>query len=145
MAATSTATADSSLFSAPTQMSFLVMPQRSPHSSMHSISQISLQEPPGYLNSVLYSSFSQKETNHVYYCDLGHVFRGYICKHSPSLLQISILAAIIRNAHFCSWTQALVLAVVEWVQGGSLLSSQITFNVFKGSIPEFVAAEKDAL
>ena len=28
---------------------------------------------------------------------------------------------------------------------GLLLSSQITFNVFKGSIPEFVAAEEDAL
>ena len=45
-------------------------------------------------------------------------FGGYICKHSPSLLQISILTAIIRNAHFCSWTQVPVLAVVEWVQGG---------------------------
>ena len=61
------------------------------------------------------------------------------------LVARNILAAIIRNAHFCSWTQAPVLAVVEWVQGGSLLSSQITFNVFKGSIPEFVAAEEDAL
>ena len=29
-----------------------------------------------------------------------------------------IFAAIIRNAHFCSWTQVPVLAVVEWVQGG---------------------------
>ena len=28
---------------------------------------------------------------------------------------------------------------------GSLSSSQIAFNVFKGSIPEFVAAEEDAL
>ena len=61
------------------------------------------------------------------------------------LVARSILMAIIRNAHFCSWTQVPVLAVVEWVQGGSLLSSQITFNVFKGSIPEFVAAEEDAL
>ena len=61
------------------------------------------------------------------------------------LVARNILTVVIRNAHFCSWTQALVLAVVEWVQGGSLLSSQIAFNVFKGSIPEFVAAEEDAL
>ena len=61
------------------------------------------------------------------------------------LVARNILIAIIRNAHFCSWTQVPVLAVVEWVQGGSLSSSQIAFNVFKGSIPEFVAAEEDAL
>ena len=62
------------------------------------------------------------------------------------LVARNILTVVIRNAHFCSWTQVPVLAVVEWVQGGgSLSSSQIAFNVFKGSISEFVAAEEDAL
>ena len=71
---------------------------------------------------------------------------GGVCKHSPFFVARIILAAVIRNAHFCSWTQVPVLAVVEWVQGGSLLSSsQITSNVFKGSISEFAAAEEDAL
>ena len=61
------------------------------------------------------------------------------------LVARNILTVVIRNAHFCSWTQVPVLAVVEWVQGGSLSSSQITSNVFKGSISEFAAAEEDAL
>ena len=42
-----------------------------------------------------------------------------------------------RRSLFSQWSNGC--------KGGSLLSSQIAFNVFKGSIPEFVAAEEDAL
>ena len=43
----------------------------------------------------------------------------------------NILAAIIRNAHFCSWTQVPVLAVVEWVQGGVVVV--VTDNILTSS------------
>ena len=47
----------------------------------------------------------------------GACLSGVYMQALTVLVARNILTVVIRNAHFCSWTQVPVLAVVEWVQG----------------------------